>query len=84
MAALETRLRAIELDWEEVYEKIRRTLQRITKRAEYIEKHETPAESPPELTPPGMNGSSVSPATGRLSDRQRAIQQQILKRRGGG
>lgn len=85
MAALESRLRRIELDWEEVYEKITRTLQRISKRAEYIQKREAAAEGniSTERNVPSMNGSSERPATGRLTERQREIQQQILKRRGG-
>jgi hypothetical protein len=82
MAALEAKVRAIELDWEEVYEKVRRTMQRISKRAEFIEKAE--AAAPQHLEQfQGPNGSSETPATGRLSDRQKAIQQQILRRRGG-
>jgi hypothetical protein len=83
MAQLESKLRALELDWEEVYEKIRRTMQRISKRAEFIEKAEARSEAPPEPMQNGADGA-MSPATGRLSDRQRAIQTQILKRRGGG
>jgi hypothetical protein len=83
---IESRMRALELDWEDTYERIRKVLQRISKRAEFVEKHERESE-PNE--PGGAPATSSHPAppgvfAGRLNDRQREIQQQILRRRAGG
>lgn len=80
---LESRMRALELDWEDTYERIRRVLQRLSKRAEYIEKKEgrepnSSVDSREEPTP-----NTGGPWMGRLSDAQREIQQRILRRRAG-
>ncbi len=69
----------LELEWTNFFDKARRMLARVAKRAEVVEKaeeSEAPAAAP--LLPIG--GAN----TGRLSDRQREIQQQILRRRAGG
>ncbi len=69
----------LELEWTNFYDKARRMLARVSKRAEVVEKaeaEETPAAAP--LLPIG------GPNTGRLTDRQREIQQTILRRRAGG
>ncbi len=69
----------LELEWTNFYDKARRMLARVSKRAEVVEKaeaEETPPTAP--LLPIG------GPNTGRLSDRQREIQQSILRRRAGG
>ncbi len=69
----------LELEWTNFYDKARRMLARVSKRAEVVEKadaEEATATAP--LLPIG--GAN----TGRLSDRQREIQQQILRRRAGG
>ncbi len=71
---------SLEMEWTNFFDKARRLLQRITKRAEVVEKAE-------EKEMGGTGGTAVfpiSPATGRLTDRQREIQQQILRRRAGG
>lgn len=85
--SLESRMRALELDWEDTYERIRRVLQRLSKRAEVIEraeKNESARDSAMALDGGGNGGHATEhPATGRLSDRQKAIQQAILRRRGG-
>lgn len=80
---IESRIRALELDWEDTYERIRKVLQRISKRAESLEKLEANRDrseggTPQELAP------EATGVTGRLNERQRAIQQQILRRRTGG
>ncbi len=70
----------LELEWSSFFDKARRLLARVTKRAEVVEKAE-------EKEVGGESGASpfpVSPATGRLTDRQREIQQRILRRRAGG
>jgi chromosome condensin MukBEF MukE localization factor len=77
---LKRRVDALELDYEALYDKVRSALQRVSKRAEVVEKaaqHDTP----PELTAmpsTGQNGSGAG-----LSDHQRQVQQQILRRRAG-
>jgi len=84
--SIESRMRALELDWEDTNERIRKVLQRISKRAEYVEKHEreestgdTRADKP---TPTPAMGRL--PQGGLLSDRQKEIQHAILRRRAGG
>lgn len=90
--SIESRIRALELDWEDTYERIRRVLQRISKRAEAIEKHEAReserAHNESDLPASDMGG--VAPGGGaapgllaRLSDRQKEIQRAIMRRRGG-
>jgi hypothetical protein len=78
---LESRMRALELDWEDTYERIRRVLQRISKRAEVIEKAEKSREGSDANPLEEPTPDAGSPIMGRLSERQRSIQQQILKRR---
>ncbi len=71
---------SLELEWNNFFDKARRLLQRITKRAEVVEKAEEKemgGEGRAEPIP-------LSPATGRLTDRQKEIQQLILRRRAGG
>jgi hypothetical protein len=80
--SIESRMRALELDWEDTYERIRKVLQRISKRAESLEKleaHRDERESASDPQAPG--GGSEATYSGRLSPRQREIQQQILRRR---
>ncbi len=69
----------LELEWTNFYDKARRMLARVSKRAEVVEKAD--AEEATATTPLLPIGG---PNTGRLSDRQREIQQQILRRRAGG
>ncbi len=69
----------LELEWTNFYDKARRMLARVAKRAEIVEKADAEeAPTAPTLLPIG------GPNTGRLSDRQKEIQQQILRRRAGG
>ncbi len=71
---------SLELEWNNFFDKARRLLGRVTKRAEVVEKAE-------EKEMGGERGAApfpISPATGRLTDRQREIQQTILRRRAGG
>jgi hypothetical protein len=83
LVVIERHIKALEIDWEDTYDRIRKVLQRLNKRAEFIEKHD------PELIAPVGNGPQTprqadrTPIGGFLSDRQREIQQQILRRRGG-
>jgi hypothetical protein len=82
--SIESRMRALELDWEDTYERIRRVLQRISKRAEIIEKKEA-AEHPQMVENSPDSGFAPGPPglTARLSDRQKEVQRLILRRRGG-
>ncbi len=70
----------LEMEWTNFFDKARRLLQRITKRAEIVEKAEE-KEIGGEVRPEVVR---LSPATGRLTDRQKEIQQLILRRRAGG
>jgi hypothetical protein len=75
---IERTLRAAELDWDELYAKCRKLLGRVAKERATIERH---AEEETPQTP-----AHAAPENGRhfgLSDRQRELQQQILRRRAG-
>ncbi len=72
-------IKNIELEWLSFYDKAKRILARVSQRAKIIERAEA-EEAPPAPPPLSIGGAS----TGRLSDRQREIQQQILRRRAGG
>ena len=88
--SIESRMRALELDWEDTYERIRKVLQRISKRAEFVEKAEARAaeqqasERPGGERPPNSGGLDRTPVGGMLSSRQKEIQAAILRRRAGG
>ncbi len=69
----------IELEWTNFHDKAKRMLARVSKRAEVAEKAEE-QEASSAQAPFSIGG----PNTGRLSDRQREIQQSILRRRAGG
>jgi hypothetical protein len=69
----------LEAEWSNAYDKLRRMMMRVAKRAEVAEKA---AEEPEQL--PLTNGLEPGHARPGLSDRQRALQQTILRRRAGG
>ncbi len=72
----------IEIEWINFLDKAKRMLGRIVKRAELVERaeesEEPAAERQVHLAPP------QAPPGGGLSERQRQIQQTILRRRAGG
>ncbi len=81
LTGLDRRLKALELDWNDVYAKLRRIMSRISKTSAMIDAKEQ-AEGE------GIAAPSTSPDGGTqhgpfLSSRQRFIQQQILRRRAG-
>lgn len=76
---LQRDLKALQLDWENTYDKLRTMMQRIAKRAEAVQQSEE--DSPlPEMGAPGNGGQIMH---GALSPRQRQIQQDVLRRRAG-
>jgi hypothetical protein len=78
---LNSRMDECELDWVEMRARCKRLLDRTEKAARRVDQGETEVES--EVA--GTNGEASGIAyAGRLSDHQKQIQQQILKRRGGG
>ena len=87
---IESRMPALELDWEDTYERIRKVLQRISKRAEFVEKAEARAAEKANGESVDVEGSPHStnvgrtPVGGMLSQRQKDIQAMILRRRAGG
>ncbi len=68
----------LELDWVNAYSKFKSIVQRNAKLTERAEAKETQQAAESLATP-----ISTDPRTGRLSDRQKEIQQQILRRRAG-
>jgi hypothetical protein len=78
---LNSRMDECELDWVEMRARCKRLLDRTEKAARRVDEGEAVVES----EAAGTNGeASVTGYAGRLSDHQKQIQQQILKRRGGG
>ena len=78
---LERDFKELKLDWEMMYDKCRKLMQRIAKRAEVVENAEQkePAGESAELAP-----LSGSPTWQHLTPRQKQIQMQLLARRGNG
>jgi len=71
----------LQIEWAEVYDKVRHAMNRMAKRVERGTDDTAVVESAQEV-PQGNGGAA--PITGRLSEHQKLIQQQILKRRAGG
>lgn len=84
METCERQLKSLRMEWEDAYDRLRHTMGRLNKRAAReeqateTENGEDLAQQPTDPTVPGPAGAS-----GRLSDRQRRLNLEILKRRGG-
>lgn len=82
MESLERRFKGLELEWGDTYDKLRRALSRIAKTRAIMEAKESETEAA-ELSPEAT-GSRPTPVGGFLTEKQKVIQQQILRRRAGG
>jgi hypothetical protein len=81
------RINGLELEFEALYDKCRSALQRVSKRAEAVERAEQQQPAPAPADDTELHGAVVANdgvVGGPLTARQKAIQQQILKRRMGG
>jgi hypothetical protein len=78
---LNSRMDECELDWVEMRARCKRLLDRTEKAARVIDQAEAVVESSEEV--PQANNGGATALGGRLSDHQKQIQQQILKRRAG-
>jgi hypothetical protein len=78
---LNSRMDECELDWVEMRARCKRLLDRTEKAARRVDQGEAEVESEVAGTSGEASGNGYA---GRLSDHQKQIQQQILKRRGGG
>jgi len=76
LAKLERKVDDRDLDWVDMRARCKRLLDRTEKAARVVTEATT-AEEPANGSPPS------TPSTGFLSDRQKLIQQQIMRRRGG-
>jgi len=76
---LERGLKNIQLEWDDFYEKARRQVWRINKRADALDKRELESTEPAAEPTPESN---ELPAIGFLTPRQKQLQQSILQRRG--
>jgi hypothetical protein len=80
--SLERRVKAVEMEWELAYDKLHSMMGRIARRAEKLHNE---AEDAGRLAPLSADETTVPGlpiAISHLSPRQRAIQSQILARRG--
>jgi hypothetical protein len=75
------RMDECELDWTESRARCKRLLDRTEKAQRYVDQAEAAVESE-QAVPQASNGGAA--VTGRLTDHQKQVQQQILKRRAGG
>lgn len=77
---LQRDFQALELEWGNVYDKLRKAMGRIVKSRAIIEAREDAEEAVGPKAVPSNN----PPGGGFLNPRQKEIQQQILRRRAGG
>jgi hypothetical protein len=70
----------LQIEWAEVYDKVRHAMNRMAKRVERGTDDTAVVESTQEVPQANNGGAAV---TGRLSEHQKLVQQQILKRRAG-
>jgi chromosome segregation ATPase len=73
-AQLERRIKQLELEWEDTYDRIKSLFHRIAKRAQRME-----GGAAGDIEEAAATGTAS--VTGGLTEKQRAIQDQILKRR---
>jgi hypothetical protein len=71
----------LQIEWAEVYDKVRHAMNRMAKRVERGTDDTAVVESTQEVPQPNNGGATA--LGGRLSDHQKQVQQQILKRRAG-
>jgi phage shock protein A len=74
METLERAMRALQLDWDDAYDKMRTLTARFTKRAQQIEKHELTAQPENGSTtgsPTAM--STLDPVSRRILDRRQRL-----------
>lgn len=76
----ERQVKALKLEWEDTYDRLRRLMGRVAKRALRDEARVEEDDPPPAAAAPTSN---IGPVHGLLSPRQREIQQEILRRRSG-
>ncbi|SRR6266849_1429963 len=80
LTSLERAFKALELEWDDTYDKLRRAMGRVVKSRAILEASEKNSEV---VSPTGANGDALSSRGRLLTPRQMEIQQKILQRRGG-
>lgn len=78
--SLERSFKALELDWNTVYDKLRKAMGRMVKSQAIMERAAGEERGDEQQAPT----AGPQPITGFLTDRQKAVQQSILRRRAGG
>lgn len=76
---LETELHSIRQEWDDFYDKACKTLRRIGRERQALDTIQAPTQEEP--VEPLVAGNGGGSTHGFLTERQRIIQQQILKRR---
>ena len=78
---LERAFKALELEWDDTYDKLRRAMGRVVKSRAILEAAEKNSEAE---APAAANGNDQMSRGRLLNPRQMELQQKILRRRGGG
>ena len=78
LRSLRSDLKSLELEWSDVYDKIRKSMGRIVKSRAIMEAAEAKTNGDGEAS-----GEVLPAPEGNFTPRQRALQQQILRRRVG-
>jgi hypothetical protein len=83
LETVERQVKASRLEWEDTYDRLRRLMGRVAKRAlrDEAKVGNGEDETEPQLE---LTSDTRGPTGGMLTPRQRQIQQEILRRRGGG
>ncbi|SRR5713101_4645937 len=80
---LERAFKALQFEWDDTYDKLRRAMGRIVKTHAKMAELDTEEEHTPAVGPSRDNVVPTHPG-GLLTPRQKEIQQSILRRRAGG
>ena len=82
VSTVERKLKDLELEWENAYDKIRHMMGRIAKRAATVAQSEAPTEPQYTGVEESISSSPLTPMMSRLSPAQQRTQMEILRRRG--
>lgn len=83
LQTLERAFKALELEWDDTYDKLRRAMGRVVKSRAIMEAAENSDAAVARVSPAAANGNDQASRGRLLTSRQMELQQEILKRRSG-